>query len=189
MAYIDLGVDETAFPGIVGLMRFRPETARPMSELVELLLRGPSSLSPGERELIGAYVSALNECGFCRDSHAAMAAEQLTEGKSLVQEVLDDLESAPVSPKLRALLRIAGAAQKSGRLVTPEMIADARTEGASDLELHDTVLITGAFALANRYVDGLGAFTPKEPELYEGIAQVLVETGYVAALAPGQAEA
>jgi uncharacterized peroxidase-related enzyme len=184
MAHIDLGVDEAAFPGIVGLMRFRPEAAKPMAELVDVLLRGPSSLSPGERELIAAYVSALNECSFCRDSHAAMAAEQLPEGRSLVSRVLDDLDSAPVSPKLRALLRIAGAVQQSGRLVTPEMVADARAEGASDLELHDTVLITGAFALANRYVDGLGAFTPQDPELYEGIAKVLVHTGYGAALAP-----
>jgi uncharacterized peroxidase-related enzyme len=184
VAYIDLGVDETAFPGIVGLMRFRPEAARPMSELVELLLRGPHPLPPGERELIAAYVSKLNECVFCREAHGAVAAEQLADGKELVQQVLDDLETAPVSPKLRALLRIAAAVQQSGRRVTPELVAAARAEGATDLELHDTVLITAAFALANRYVDGLGAFTPEDPALYDGIGKVLVEAGYVATLAP-----
>lgn len=184
MAHIDLGVDETVFPGIVGLMRFRPDAAKPMSELVDLLLRGQHSLPPGERELIAAYVSKLNECEFCRESHGAVAAEQLEDGKALVQQVFDDLETAPVGAKLRALLRIAGAVQQSGRLVTPEMIADARAEGATDLELHDTVLIAAAFALANRYVDGLGAFTHHDPDRYDGAAKVLIEAGYVAVLAP-----
>jgi uncharacterized peroxidase-related enzyme len=189
MAYIELGVDEAAFPGIMGLMRFRPEAARPMSELVDVLLRGPNSLPPGERELLAAYVSALNECGFCRASHAAVAAEQIDGGRSLVEQVIDDLETAPVAPKLRALLRIAGAVQQSGRMVTPDLVDAARAEGASDIELHDTVLIAATFALANRYVDGLGALSPEDPELYEGAAKVIVEVGYSAVLAPDPAGA
>lgn len=186
MAYIDLGVDEAAYPGILGLMRYRPDAARPMSELVELLLRGPNSLSPGERELIAAYVSAVNDCDFCREAHGATAAAQIDGGLPLVEQVLRDLDSAPISPKLRALLRIAEAAALSGRAVTPRLVADARAEGASDLELHDTVLITAAFALANRYVDGLAALTPQDPELYAGIGQVIAEVGYVAVLAPAE---
>src|SRR5690349_16587002 len=141
MAHIDLGLDETQFPGIGGLMRYRPQTAKPLNELAEVLLRAPNSLPPGERELIAAYVSGLNECTFCCASHSAFAAAQLDEGMSLVDQVRADLDTAPVSPKLRALLRIAAAVQSGGRNVTAAMVQDARAQGATDVEIHDTVLI------------------------------------------------
>ena len=81
MPHITLNSDE---PGIRGLLRYRPETGCPISELAEVLLRGPSTLTRGERELIAAYVSALNECTFCYTSHAAIAACQLDDGEALV---------------------------------------------------------------------------------------------------------
>src|SRR5690349_262079 len=104
MAHIDLGLDEKQFPGISGPMHYRPETAAPLNELAEVLLRrGPHPLSPGERELIAAYVSGLNECTFCCSSHSAFAAAQLDAGMTLVDQVRSDLDTAPVSAKLRAL--------------------------------------------------------------------------------------
>ena len=93
MAYIDLGVEETEFPGINGPMEFRPETAGPLRELAEVLLRGPHPLTPGERELIAAYVSGLNECRFCCASHSAFAAAQLPAGMALVDQVRGDRKS------------------------------------------------------------------------------------------------
>jgi uncharacterized peroxidase-related enzyme len=178
MAHIDLGLDETQFPGINGPMRFRPETAKPLNELAEILLRGPHTLTAGERELIAAYVSGLNECKFCTSSHAAFAAAQLDAGMTLVDQVRADLDTAPVSDKLRALLRIAGAVQQTGRKVTPSLIEAARTEGATDLEIHDTVLIAAAFCMYNRYVDGLGTLAPDNPERYELAAQRILRDGY-----------
>jgi uncharacterized peroxidase-related enzyme len=178
MAYIDLGIDEQEFPGIRGLLRYRPETARVLNQLADTLLRGPHSLSPGERELIAAYVSRLNECRFCCDSHSAFAAEQLDEGARLVEQVLRDPDSAPITPKLRALLRIAGAVQESGRKVTEESVLAARDEGASDVEIHDTVLIAAAFCMFNRYVDGLGTVAPEDTEGYAAAARAIVEYGY-----------
>jgi len=178
MAHIDLGVDEKKFPGINGPMVFRPETAKPLNELAETLLRGPHSLSAGERELIAAYVSDRNECTFCCSSHSAFAAAQLDEGMALVDQVRADLDNAPVSEKMRALLRIAGAVQVSGRNVTPELVAAARAEGATDVELHDTVLIAAAFCMYNRYVDGLATFAPDDPERYAAAAQRIVAQGY-----------
>ncbi|WP_435205760.1 carboxymuconolactone decarboxylase family protein [Micromonospora sp. bgisy143] len=178
MAYIDLGVDEKQFPGVTGPMRYRPETAKPLNELAEVLLRAPHSLPAGERELIAAYVSGRNDCTFCCASHSAFAAAQLDEGMSLVDRVRADLDTAPISAKLRALLRIAGAVQVSGRSVTPELIADARAEGATDLEIHDTVLIAAAFCMFNRYVDGLGTFAPEGQEVYAAMAHRIVEVGY-----------
>ncbi|MBO4160488.1 carboxymuconolactone decarboxylase family protein [Micromonospora antibiotica] len=180
MAHIDLGLDEKAFPGITGPMRYRPETAKPLNELAEVLLRTPHpTLTPGERELIAAYVSGLNECRFCCASHSAFAAAQLPTGMTLVDQVRADLDTAPVSAKLRALLRIAAAVQAGGRQVTSELVEAARAEGGTDLEIHDTVLIAAAFCMFNRYVDGLGTFAP-EGEGYEETAARIVTHGYTA---------
>jgi uncharacterized peroxidase-related enzyme len=182
MAYIDLGVDEKQFPGITGPMKFRPETAKPLNELAEVLLRTPNSLPPGDRELIAAYVSGRNDCNFCCASHSAFAAVQLQDGYTLVDQVRADLDAAPVSQKLRALLRIAGAVQISGREVTAELVEAARAEGATDVEIHDTVLIAAAFCMFNRYVDGLGTFAPEGRDAYAESARRIVEVGYGAAI-------
>ncbi|RIV40405.1 carboxymuconolactone decarboxylase family protein [Micromonospora radicis] len=178
MAHIDLGLDEQQFPGISGLMRYRPETAGPLNALAEVLLRGPHPLTAGERELIAAYVSGLNECTFCCSSHSAFAAAQLDTGMTLVGQVRADPDTAPISAKLRALLRIAAAVQQDGRKVTADLVAAARGEGATDLEIHDTVLIAAAFCMYNRYVDGLGTFAPTEPAAYEESARRIVSEGY-----------
>ncbi len=180
IAHIDFGVDEEQYPGINGPMRFRPETAKPLNELAEVLLRGPHPLTPGERELIAAYVSGLNECQFCCSSHSAFAAAQLDGGMAVVDQVRLDPDQAPVSAKLRALLRIAGAVRADGRSVTPAMVAAARDEGATDLEIHDTVLIAAAFSMFNRYVDGLGTLAPAGPHPYAAAAQRIAESGYLA---------
>ena len=142
------------FPGISAGFTFRPETAKPMRELAHILLHDANSLTPGERELIATYVSSRNDCHFCQSSHGAAAACHLGDG-SVVQQVKTDFLSAPVSPKLKALLAIAGKVQQDGKLVTKADVAAARAEGATDIEIHDTVLIAAAFCMYNRYVDGL----------------------------------
>jgi uncharacterized peroxidase-related enzyme len=178
MAHIALGVDETQFPGITGPLIYRPETAKPLDDLAEVLLRGPNTLTRGERELIAAYVSGRNDCTFCCGAHSAVAAAQLSEGMALVDQVRADLDSAPVSPKIRALLRIAGAVQVSGRDVTPQLVSAARDAGATDMELHDTVLIAAAFSMYNRYVDGLGTLAPSDPGAYVHAAERITKFGY-----------
>ncbi|MFJ6197492.1 carboxymuconolactone decarboxylase family protein [Micromonospora sp. NPDC092111] len=179
MAHIDLGLDEKAFPGISGPMIYRPETAKPLNALAEVLLRAPHpTLTPGERELIAAYVSGLNECRFCCASHSAFAAAQLPTGMTLVDQVRADPDTAPISAKLRALLKIAAAVQVDGRRVTTELVEAARAEAATDLEIHDTVLIAAAFCMFNRYVDGLGTFAPDDAQRYEASAARIVAHGY-----------
>jgi uncharacterized peroxidase-related enzyme len=178
MAYIDLGVDEATNPGIRGLLQFRPETGRPLGELADALLRAPGPLTPGERELIAAYVSGLNDCGYCTASHGASAAAQSLEGMALVDAVHADPASAPVSAKLRALLGIAATVREDGRKVTPADIDAARAAGATDVEIHDTVLIAAAFSMFNRYVDGLGTLAPADPAAYAAGARHVVARGY-----------
>ncbi len=164
-------------PGIRSLLQARPETAGPITDLAQILLHAPNTLSRGERELIAAYVSALNDCTFCRTSHAAIAACHLDD-ESLVASVVQSPETAAISPKLKALLGIAGRVQLSGRAVRSEDIEWARREGATDTEIHDTVLIAAAFCMFNRYVDGLAAWTPSDAEGYRERARNVAEHGY-----------
>ena len=178
MAYIELGLDETRQPGITGLLAYRRETGRALEALADALLVAPNSLTRGERELIAAHVSGLNDCAFCRDSHSAFAAAQLDGGMPVVEQVRADPDNAPVSAKMRALLRIAGAVQRSGRDVTRDLVEAAQKEGATDTEVHDTVLIAAAFCMFNRYVDGLGTVVPDDPAAHQASVPFIVGHGY-----------
>ena len=169
----------SAEPGIRGLLRYRPETARPLSELTEVLLRGPGTLTRGERELIAAYVSALNDCRYCSSSHSACAAAQLPGGMAVVEQVRADPATASVSAKLKALLAIAAAVARGGHAVTAGHVAAARAAGASDVEIHDTVLIAAVFCMFNRYVDGLATTAPDDPAAYAAGAHRLITHGYL----------
>jgi uncharacterized peroxidase-related enzyme len=166
-------------PGITSAFAFRPETAKPMRELAEILLRGSSSLSSGECEMIATFVSTRNDCFFCQTSHRAAAAHHFDRDYALVDSVRFDYQSAPVSDKLKALLAIAGKVQEGGKNVTAEDIARARSVGATDLEIHDTVLIAAAFCMYNRYVDGLATYTPTDPKLYDEMGAQMAHAGYV----------
>jgi len=179
MAHIAI---EEGIPGIVGALAFRPETAKPLLDLAEVLLRGPNTLSSAERETIAAFVSSRNECCFCQLSHSAAAAEHLGGSDAdyaLVDAVKADPDAAPISPKLRALLRIAGKVQQGGKRVTQADIAAAREQGATDREIHDTVLIAAAFCMYNRYVDGLATWQPEDPAAYRPMGQRMAREGYL----------
>src|ERR1051325_7681945 len=176
MAHIHLRNEQ--LPGIVGLLDYWPETAKPLSELAEVLLRGPSTLTSGERELIASSVSHWNDCHFCHSSHGAAAAAHLKTDVSLLDDIKAGLKQTPVSPKLRSLLAIAKKVQAGGKQVTTEDIAAAKQQGATDLEIHDTVLIAAAFCMYNRYVDGLATLACDDPEHYAERARLV--GGYVA---------
>src|ERR1700678_3552713 len=165
--------------GIRSLFIYRPETASPLCLLAEFLMRGPSTLSRGERELIATYVSSRNDCSYCTASHAASAAAQLPEGMDLVDQGRATPDTAPVTPTLTALLRIAGAVQQSGKPVRAEDVAAAREAGATDLEIHDTVLIAAAFCMYNRYVDGLATWQPQDRAMYASMGEHLATYGYL----------
>jgi uncharacterized peroxidase-related enzyme len=170
-------------PGIRGLFAFRPETAVPLNALVDILLRGESTLTPGERELIATYVSSQNDCKYCETIHGAIAAAHLDGNDELVQSVKRDFEHSAVSPKLKALLMVASKVQKGGKHVSPEDIDQARSQGATDCEIHDTVLIAAAFCMFNRYVDGLGTWAPDDMNWYQTRGKAVAEHGYSASLA------
>jgi uncharacterized peroxidase-related enzyme len=167
-------------PGIRGPMAFSPETAKPLNELAEILLRDDNNtLSRGERELIGTYVSSLNDCFFCQNVHGALAGHYLECDINAIDAVKKDYQSANISSKLKALLSIAASVQKGGKNVATYQIAKARSEGSTDREIHDTVLIAAAFCMYNRYVDGLATWAPQDKQFYVDRAPQRAEEGYL----------
>lgn len=177
MAHINL---PEGLPGIRGALAFRPATAKPLNELVEILLFGPHTLTLGERELIATYVSYLNDCHFCQSIHGAIAAAHLGGDEDLVKRVKADFQHSDISEKLKALLVIAGKVQRGGKNVTSQDIEQARRLGATDLEIHDTVLIAAAFCMYNRYVDGLGTTQPHDDAMYRERGKMVAREGYIA---------
>jgi uncharacterized peroxidase-related enzyme len=176
MAHIDL---KNELPGIRGPMAFSPQTAKPLNALAEVLLRDDNNtLTRGERELIGAYVSSLNDCFFCQNVHGAMAQYYMNCNMEFIDAIKKDFQSTPISEKLKALLFIATSVQKGGRSVTSEQIEKARSLGATDKEIHDTVLIAAAFCMFNRYVDGLATWAPQDRQVYVNRAPMRAEEGY-----------
>jgi uncharacterized peroxidase-related enzyme len=176
MAHIEL---PAGLQGIRGPMAFRPETAKPLNELAEILLHQPNSLAPGERELIATYVSYLNDCYFCQTVHGAIAAAHLDGDEDLVRRVKADFFHADISAKLKALLVIASKVQRGGKHVTAGDVEEARNAGATDIEIHDTVLIAAAFCMYNRYVDGLATWQPEDEDLYRQRGKKTAKEGYV----------
>jgi uncharacterized peroxidase-related enzyme len=174
MPHIDL---PPGLPGISSGFAFRPETAKPMRELAHILLHEPNTLTPGERELIATYVSSRNDCYFCQTSHGAAASSHLGNTDT-VKQVKTDFTQAPISDKLKSLLVIAGKVQQGGKHVTQEDVEAARQLGATDGEIHDTVLIAAAFCMYNRYVDGLATWQPQEESMYAQMGEQLASKGY-----------
>jgi uncharacterized peroxidase-related enzyme len=174
MPYIPV---EEHLPGITGLLEYRKDSAQPIRELTQILLRGPSTLTEGERELIATVVSSGNQCTFCTTAHTT-AADLLMGDSEVASKVKHDISSAPVSDKMKALLTIASMVRESGKSVTSEAIQKAKDEGATDIEIHDTVLIAALFCLYNRYVDGLATALPVDSNYYNFLADRLVNHGY-----------
>jgi uncharacterized peroxidase-related enzyme len=175
MAHIQL---PDGLPGIRGPMSFRPETSKPLNMLAEVLLRSENSLSRGDRELIATYVSFLNDCFYCQNSHGGLAQHYLQCDIGFIDAVKNDFESTGISEKLKSLLRIAASVQKGGKNVTVEQVNAAKEFGATDREIHDTVLIAAAFCMFNRYVDGLGTTAPADRMFYVNRGKMRAEEGY-----------
>lgn len=169
---------EEHLPGITGLLEYRLDTANPIRDLTQILLRGESTLSQAERELIATVVSAGNQCKFCTAAHTA-AADILLGENNTSEMVKNDLANAPVTDKMKVLLEIAKKIQVSGRDVSPALIEKAKNLGAGDLEIHDTVLIAALFCLYNKYVDGLASITPNDPAFYHTLGNKIVNQGYL----------
>lgn len=175
MAHIAL---PEGLPGIRGPMAFRPDTSKPLNDLAEALLRSENTLTRGERELIATYVSYLNDCFFCQNAHGGLAQHYLQCDLTFIDGVKANPAGSKIPDKMKALLAIAASVQKGGKYVTPDQVEKAKQLGATDREIHDTVLIAAAFCMFNRYVDGLGTWAPQDRMFYINRAKSRAEEGY-----------
>lgn len=177
MAHVTL--KDEGSPGIVGLLQTFPDTGRCLVALAEHLLRRDTpGLSMGEREIIAGYVSRLGNCEFCDLSHSEVG-EAMLGRPGLVQAAVCNVETADLRPVMKALLPIAAKVQGDPKQVSNADVERARRAGASDQEIHDTVLIAAAFCMFNRYVDGLGTAVPADRSGYQEGVQRTIERGYV----------
>lgn len=179
MPHINLPED---YPGVRSLFMYSPATAAPLNNLVQVLLhdKHTSTLTPGERELIAAYTSSLNECKYCANTHGAIAKHHLGGNENVVKDILaKNIDVTDVSDKMKALLRIAAKVQQGGKAVSETEIENAKTAGATDKEIHDTVLIAAVFCMFNRYVDGLGTWAPNDDAVYDAIGKQRATEGYL----------
>ncbi|MCC7465156.1 MAG: carboxymuconolactone decarboxylase family protein, partial [Saprospiraceae bacterium] len=163
-------------PGITGLLEYRQDSAAPIRELTQVVLRGPGPLSFAEREMIATIVSQANGCQFCTAAHAAVTNVLLGEDDTCAL-VRDNFETAPISDKMKALLHIARLTQRGGQYVTKTAVDRAKEFGATDMEIHDTVLIAALFCLYNKYVDGLATQMP-DSEAYFGVLAERIAVSY-----------
>ncbi|NNM66440.1 MAG: carboxymuconolactone decarboxylase [Spirochaetales bacterium] len=164
--------------GLRALTETFPETGKPLIALAHQLLRGPSSLSPGEREAIAARVSIGNGCFFCSRSHVEAARELLNESSDWVQEMLQGKVPAATPDRLASLYRLADEVRESGKAVSEATLQHARSAGANDKALHDTVLIAGFFCMVNRYVEALAGPVPQNDDVYQKMGKNLADLGY-----------
>ena len=168
-------------PGMVALGAYRPDVYSRIASLANLLLHESnpySTLSLGDRELIATYVSSLNNCNYCQAAHGSVAAAHLQDPK-LVEGVKANFETSALTPKMKSLLRIAGLVQRSGKDVSKSAVESAKREGASDMDVHDSVLIASMFCMFNRYVDGLDTEIPSDMAAFASRGAVIAEKGYI----------
>jgi uncharacterized peroxidase-related enzyme len=168
-------------PGIRSLVMYRPDTGKHLYDLAQALLRHgspDSDLSDAERELIASFVSKGNQTVFCTNSHAAAARYLFGEDQAVVDQTLANPDNASIRPKLKALLTIADHVRIDARTVSDELVDRAHAAGATDGDIHDTVLIAASFCMYNRYVDGLATLTPTDPTAYAAMGERMGTLGY-----------
>ncbi|WP_410649165.1 carboxymuconolactone decarboxylase family protein [Amycolatopsis sp. cmx-4-54] len=132
-----------------------PAPASKLLDLHELIMRAPSAFDAGERELIAAYVSGVNDCGYCHGVHT-VTAEAFGVPEGLLAAALDDLGSAPVDERMKPVLAYVGKLTRTPSQVTEEDAEAVFAAGWDEAALHDAVLVCALFNFMNRMVEGLG---------------------------------
>jgi uncharacterized peroxidase-related enzyme len=168
---------ENARPGI--LLKPHPESGELIMRLTEVLLRGPSSLTPAQRELIAAYTSAVNSCEFCYGTHAA-TAEALGVDERWLTRLIDDLETATVDAKLKPILRFVRKLTRTPARVRQEDVDAIFAAGWDEDAFYHAVSICGLFNYYNRLIEGYGV--KSTPEYRKLVGERLAEQGYTTAL-------
>lgn len=162
---------------LVTVFRRFPELARPLHGFAEALMRGPSPFSPGERELIAAFVSTLNGCDYCRGAHLE-TARHLGVEPEVVDACVADLEASPVREAIKPVLRYCRKLNDAPGSVERADADAVYAAGWDEEALCHAAGVVGFFNLMNRWVEGLGL--PAQPQLMQVAGRMLSEKGYTA---------
>lgn len=159
------------------MFAFKPEATDHLLRFTQEVMRGPSPLSAGLRELIAAYTSASNQCPYCRDSHSGAAAELLGDDP-LVSSVIENLELAPLPEPEKALLRFVRRMTLASYEISQPEIDALKSHGWSDEAIYDTITVSALFNFYNRWVNASGV-NPLPPEVHRQRGRSLAEHGYL----------
>jgi uncharacterized peroxidase-related enzyme len=163
-------------PDAARLVYYRPDFYGARSkEFTHEAMRGPSAWSVGDRELMAAYVSKVNESAFCVSAHTATASQAYQDGRR-VAAVLADLESAPVPEPLRATLRMLGKLTRNGTIGAGD-VREVLAAGVSPQQVEDALAVCAAFNTTARLANAFG-FDLLSPEGFEAGATYLLKRGY-----------
>ena len=160
---------------LLDVFKANPEISIELIEFHEALLRGSSPFSEAERELIAAYVSGLNECRYCRAVHTA-TVERLGAAKGLVDQLIDDIDTAPVEQRMKPVLRYAKKLTMQPTCVTQADADAVFAAGWDESALYHAVFVIALFNLMNRLVEGLGI--ELDPAYAESAGDGLANRGY-----------
>lgn len=166
-------------PGALGLREifgFMPDHAESVVRYYEAVMRGPSPLSPGERELIYSYCSALAGCHYAHTSHKACAIA-LGIDKRIFATILDDFEAAPVPKRLKPILRFARKLTLAPAVMEPADAVPIYAAGWPEQAVIDTIVVVSLTAWINRVLNGFGASAPDAVHRVAG--KRLAKGGYI----------
>jgi len=175
IAFTKMAMDKQAIPEIMHLFRFKTRSTDHLIRFTEEVMRGPSPLSRGTRELIGAFVSSRNQCTFCSCAHAPVAARLL--GQDLVDEVLRDVESSRLDEAHKELFRYIGKLADTPTLVTAADIGRLRKAGWSEEAIYDALTVVAVFKFYNTWNNGAGV-QDMNPADYAHSSNRLLTMGY-----------
>ena len=170
-------IAENARPSTI-LQQF-PESGRLIMAFTEQLIRGPSSLTTAQRELIGAFTSGINRCRFCCDTHSA-TAEALGVEKGLIENLIEDIDAADIEDRMKPLLKYAKKLTEQPTRVTQADVDAIFEAGWDEDAFYHTVSICGLFNYYNRLIEGYGV--KSAPQYRDFIGERLANEGYLTAL-------
>ena len=162
-------------PDILHLFRFKTSITDHLVRLTDEVMRGPSPLSPGLRELIGAYVSRKNQYSFCTLAHAAAAAQYME--RDLVDEVLCDLDGSRLEAAPKELLRFVGKVVEDRTSVTAPDVDRVKAAGFSEEAIYDALTVASLFCFYNTWNAGAGV-REMNAAGYAYSGEVLKKRGY-----------
>jgi uncharacterized peroxidase-related enzyme len=163
-------------PDAARLIFYRPDFyGTPAKQFTQMAMRGPSTWSVGDRELMAAYVSRINECTFCVKAHSAVSASAYGD-RSKIESVLADIETAPIDPSLRATLKMIGKLTRENAIDATDM-QSVLAAGVSPQQVEDALAVCFAFNVTNRLADAFGFFVPSD-DAFEAGAKYLLKRGY-----------